>query len=107
MSVELIRPTNASLEVVAAVYAKCYEILGRDAMIEACQFYKRHGADQIQTKRVPDVATELIALREKRTKNGRPASPRHIGDLKSRLTRFGEAFVVDISTITKADIQRY
>jgi integrase len=106
-SVELIRPTGASLEVVAAVYAKCYEILGRDAMIEACQFYKRHGADQIQTKPVPEVVTELIALREKRTKNGRPASKRYIKDLRSRLTRFGESFAVDISTLTKADIQRY
>lgn len=106
-AMELIRPTGASLEVVAAVYTKCYEILGRDAMIEAAQFLKRHGADQIEQKPVSEVVTELISLREKRTKTGRPASQRYIKDLRSRLTRFSESFAVNISTITKADVQRY
>jgi integrase len=106
-SVELLRPTGAALEVAAGVYAKCFEILGGDRMIEAAQFLKRHGGDTLEQKKVSDVVAELIALREKRTKNGRPASWRYITDLRSRLNRFSEAFSVNISTITKADVQRY
>lgn len=106
-AMELIRPTGASLEVVASVYAKACEILGSDAIIEAAKFYKRHGADQLERKRVSEVVTELIALREKRTKKGKPGSARYIGDLRARLARFSESFAVDISTITKADVQRW
>lgn len=106
-SVELLRPTGAALEVAASVYAKCYDILGGDRMIEAATFFKRHGAAIVERKKVSEVVTELISLREKRTKNGRPASARYIGDLRARLTRFSDSFAVDISTVTKSDVQRW
>ena len=101
-SVELIRHTGAALELAASVYAKCFEILGGDYAIEAARFFKRHRADQVTKKRVADVVTELITAKEARGK-----SVRYVGDLRSRLTRFSEAFVVDISTVTTADVQRY
>ncbi len=101
-AVELLRPTGAALEVAAAVYAKCFDILRGDAIIEAAKFYARHRADQVTRKRVADVVAELIAAKEARGK-----SPRYIGDLRARLTRFAEAFVVDISTVATADVQRW
>ena len=101
-AVELLRPTGASLEIAAASYAKSFEILGGDAVIEAAKFYARHRADQVTRKRVAEVVDELIAAKE-----GRGKSARYLGDLRARLTRFAEAFAVDISSITTADAQRW
>ena len=101
-ALELIRPTGATLEMVAATYAKAFEILGSDAMIEAAKFYKRHRADQVTRKPVADVIAELVALKESR---GRSAD--YTKDLRQRLTRFASAYVVDISTITTGDVQRW
>jgi integrase len=100
-SKELIRPTGTSLEVVAATYAKIFEIVG-EAGIEAAQFYKRHRTDQVKRKRVADVVAELIAAKEARGK-----SPRYVGDLSARLNRFAKSFAVDISTVTTADVQKW
>src|SRR5207302_2843289 len=101
-AVELLRPTGAALEVATAAYAKAFEILGGDAVIEAARFYARHRADQITRKPVSEVISELIAAKEARGK-----SARYIGDLRARLNRFAESFVVDVSTITTADVQRW
>ncbi len=100
--VELLRPTGVSLEIACATFAKVFEILGEDAAIAAAMFYKRHGAKQVTRKAVADVVAELIAAKE-----ARGASVRYIGDLRARLTRFADAFAVDISTVTTADVQRW
>lgn len=99
---EILRPSGARLEVAASVYAKAFEILGDDAILEACRFYKSHRADQVTRKRVADVVAELLE-----TKKNRGASARYIQDLRARLNRFAEAFSVDVSTITTADIQKW
>jgi integrase len=101
-AVELLRPTGAALEMAAGTFAKAFEILGGDFVIEAATFYKKHRADQVTRKRVADVVAELIAAKEARKK-----SARYIGDLRARLTRFAEAFAVDISTVTTADVQKW
>src|SRR5438046_2424165 len=59
-AIELLRPAGAALEVAAAAYAKAFEILGEDAVIEAAKFYARHRADQITRKTVSEVISELI-----------------------------------------------
>jgi len=105
-SVQLL-PAGVSLEIACAVYAKCWNILGGDKHIEAANFYKQHRVDQIVHKTVAEVVTELIALKRKRTKRGRAASDRYVGDLSARLTRFAEDFAVDIDTITTPDVQRW
>ena len=101
-AVELLRPTGTALEMAAGTFAKAFEILGGDTVIEAATFYARHRTDQVTRKRVPDVVAELLAMKEARKK-----STRYIGDLRARLTRFAEAFAVDISTVTTADVQRW
>ena len=101
-AVELLRPTGAALEVAAGAYAKSFEILGGDAVIEAANFYKRHRADQVTHKRVADVVAELIASKEARGKSGR-----YVGGLSARLKRFATTFAVDISAVTTADVQKW
>ncbi len=101
-ALELLRPTGATLEMASATFAKCFEILGSDAMIDAAKFYRRHRADQITRKRVADVAAELVASREALGK-----SFRYLKDLRLRLAKFSETFQVDISTVTTPDVQRW
>jgi integrase len=97
-ALELLRPTGATLELAAMTYAKCYEILGGDLMIEAAKFYRRHRADKITKKKVADVVVELLAAKEARKK-----SNRYVADLRTRLTRFAGAFGADVSTIKEPD----
>ena len=101
-AVQLLQPTGASLELAAAVYAKCFEILGGDTLTEAANFYTRHGANRITSKSVPDVVAELVAASE-----ARGLSVRHVSDLRQRLGRFAEAFSVNIGGLTTADVQRW
>jgi integrase len=100
--VELLKPTGASLEMACATFAKCFEILGSDALTEAAKFYARHRADQVTRKRVADVVVELVAAKEARRK-----SASYVRDLRIRLTRFAEAFAVDISSVTTSDVQKF
>ncbi|MBC8095201.1 MAG: tyrosine-type recombinase/integrase [Akkermansiaceae bacterium] len=99
---EILRPTGASLELAASVYAKCFEILGEDKMIEAAHFLKRHGADQVTRCKVAVVVDELVT-----SKTALGKSDAYVNDLRQRLARFATAFAVDISTITTADAQRW
>jgi len=101
-SVELLRPTGASLELACAVYAKMVEILGDDDPIEAAKFYVTHRRNKITHKTVEEAATELIDAKRARGK-----SDRYIGDLSSRLNRFATSHAVDISTLSTADVQRW
>lgn len=101
-AVELLRPTGASLEYAASVFAKCFEILGADRAVEAANFFKLHNADSIQKRTVAKVVSELVENRRARGK-----SDRYVGDLSARLNRFAEDFAVDISSITTADVQRW
>lgn len=101
-AVDVLRPTGLALEVVAANYARAIEILGRDAVLEAANFYNRHGADKIISRQVAEVVAELVAAREARGK-----SPRYLQDLSTRLNRFAQSHAVDISTVTTADVQRW
>ncbi len=105
-ALELIRPTGASLEYAASVFAKVWELIG-DRAIEAAQFFDRHDAGKITAKLVPEVVTELLQVKTQRTKKGRAASPRYLKDLKNRLGRFATDNAVDIGSVTTADVQRW
>jgi site-specific recombinase XerD len=104
---ELLRPTGASLELAASVYAKCYEILGGDKMVQAAEFFDRHDAGKITSKTVGEVVTELLQVKGARTKKGRPASARYLKDLKNRLDRFANDYAVDIGSVTTGDVQKW
>ena len=98
--IELLRPTGLSLEMACAIVAKGVEILGSDRILEACNYFKEHGADQIIPRQMSEVVTELIAHREAAKK-----SDRYVADLRARLNNFAESFAVDIASISTADVQ--
>jgi integrase len=98
-AIELLRPVGIPLEVAAGNYAKAFEVLGGDSIVEAAVFYARHRADKITPRRVADVVAELIASKEGRK------SARYVSDLRARLNRFAADFAVDIGTITGPDVQ--
>jgi integrase len=101
-AIDVLRPTGLALEVVAANYARAVEILGRDAVIETANFFNRHGADKITSRKVAEVVAGLIAAKEARGK-----SARYLQDLSTRLNRFASGHAVDISTVATSDVQRW
>ena len=101
-TVEILRPTGISLEMAAAIVAKCVEILEGDHMVEAARFFKRHGAGTVTHRTVAEVVAELVE-----SKKARGKSARYIGDLSARLNRFAKDFAVDIGTVTTADVTRW
>jgi integrase len=101
-AVELLRPTGASLELASAIYAKAFEILGSDRILEAANFYRQHGADNITPRTVAQVVQELLEAKTARTR-----SERYLGDLRSRLGQFAQDFQTDIGSITTPDVQHW
>ena len=99
---ELLRPTGLSLEMAAATFAKGFEILGGDSLIEAAKFYAEHRVDTLTRRTAAETVAELIE-----SKKARGKSARYIGDLSARLARFAADFAVDIGTVTTADVQRW
>jgi integrase len=99
-AMELLRPFNVSLELVAAKYAKAVEIRGGDFIVEDATYCARHGVDKITRRTVAEAVAELIAAKE-----GRGKSARYLGDLTTRLNRFAKDFAVEISSVTGPDVQ--
>jgi len=91
-AVEILRPTGASLELAATVYAKVFQIVGEDA-IEAATFYARHRAGQVQKRKIADVVVEFVTSREARGK-----SAAYVNDLRQRLARFAKFTGADVTT---------
>lgn len=106
-SLELLKPTGSALETACATYAKACEVLGGDRIAEACAFFMRHGASQIKVRTVADVCDELLAVKERRTSSGRPASANYLKHLRGRLNKIRAAFVVNIGSITTPDLQSW
>ena len=99
-AMELLRPSGASLEIACATYAKAFDLLGGDAMIEAARFYSARRPDKITRRTVAEVLAELLAAKEARGK-----SDRYLADLRIRLGRFANDWPVDIGSIAGPDIQ--
>ncbi len=49
-AVELLRPTGASLELAASTFAKCFEILGGDNLIEAARHFAQHNPAKVEPR---------------------------------------------------------
>jgi integrase len=101
-AVEYLRPTGMSLELAAETVAKAIEILGSNRILEACNFFKDHGADSITPRKVQEVVTEMIAQMEKDK-----LSERYVETIRPRCKRFSESFQVDIGSISGADVQHW
>jgi integrase len=103
-SIELVRPTGATLEIASATFAEAFEILGGNSIIEAARFYARHRPTVAAGKTVAEVVAEYI---EAKRRNDPPFSVSYLKDLEYRLGGFKTAFAVDISNISGPDLQRF
>lgn len=101
-AVELLAPSGLPIELAAANYAKAFEILGGDRIVEAASYFARHNPDNLPQKTVAEAVAEFVAHRE-----SRGASARYLGDLRARLGRFAEAFQVQIASVTGKDVQAW
>lgn len=98
-AIELLRPTSLPLEIVAAHFAKAFEILGGDKIVAAAEYYAAHSPETLARRTVAEVVAEVLASKEgKRTENT-------ISDLRNRLDTFAKAFNVDIANVTTSDVQ--
>lgn len=101
-SVARLKPLGITVDAATGVIAESLKVVASLSEIHAAvKFYAtRHKT--ITAKRVPDVVTELIQLKEN---DG--ASARYIKDLHYRLDRFAESFQKDIGSVTTAEIQEW
>ena len=101
-AVELLRPTGASLELAASTFAKCFELLGGDNLLEAARHFAKSNPAKIEQRLVAEVIADLLAV-----KAADGCSADYLTDLRQRLNRFADRFAVDISTVTTADVQMF
>ena len=101
-AVELLRPTGASLELAASTFAKCFELLGGDNLLEAARHFAKFNPAKVEQRLVAEVIADLLAVK---TADG--CSADYLTDLRQRCNRFADRFAVDISTVTTADVQMF
>lgn len=101
-AMELLRPTGVSIELAAANFAKAFQILGGDRIIEAAEFFRQNNTENLPPRTVAEVADEFIAQRE-----SRQASARYVNDLRSRLSKLVAAFQCPIASVTSANVQEW
>lgn len=101
-AMQLIRPTGAALEIVAATYAKAVETLGGDRILEAITFFMRNNPDNLTQRTVAEVVAEMLTQRE-----AAGVSAGHLQDLRCRLNRFAADFQVPLGSVTAPDLQRW
>ncbi len=97
-----LKPLGISLTAAVAVIVEAVKLTGDlPGVIAAARFYKaKHKT--VTPKRVADVLTELLALKE-----SRGASVRYLQDLRLRLDKFAEKFPCNIGSVTTADVQTW
>jgi integrase len=101
-AVEILRPTGVPLEMAAMIFAESHRILGDAIHVDAARFFKKHHHSNLPRKTVAEVVDELIE-----TKEADGLSDVYLKDLRGRLGRFKEAFKMQISLVTTADIERF
>lgn len=97
---ELLRPLGIPLLTAVTHFVESVKLLGADRVVEASKDFARRNPITRQPITVRKVADELIELKTKRGK-----SDCYLEDLRNRLDKFSEAFVVDVAHVTTADVQ--
>lgn len=101
-SLQNLAPYGVSLISATATLADCLKLVGDLATLQSAAKSYVARNKQLQRKRVSDVVTELLELKE-----ARKASTRYLQDLRGRLTRFGNDFQKDASEVTTSEIQTW
>lgn len=100
-ALEALRPTGVTLEAAAEQYAKAHAMLRSKSLIDVVEFYMQRNPLS-DAKTVAEVAKELV---EQKRAMGR--CEEHIKDLRLRLTRFANAFMCNISSVTTQQIEEF
>ena len=100
--VQTLAPFNISLLSAADTLAEALKLLGDLANVLAAAKDYSQRRKKTTPKRVEDVVTELLAVKE-----ARGGSKRYLQDLRSRLNRFGKSFQKEIGNVTTAEIQEW
>lgn len=101
-AMELIRPTGASLEMVAAEYADAHAKLGGRPLTEAVAYFVKQHPETLPDKTVAQVVAEMLE-----SKKAEGLSGRHIEDLTNRLERFARDFQCEIAGATGGTIKAW
>jgi len=99
---QALKPTGLSLDAVAREYARCFDILGHDGIVEACRHYKK----TVETG-LPDVKVADAVERFADAKRKAQLSPAYLHDIKTILGRFAGAFQCNIASIEPDDLRGY
>jgi integrase len=101
-AMDILKPLRLTLGRVVEKVVEAVEIVGSlENVPVACRFFVERNK-RTTPKRVADVVTELLAVKETRG-----AAPRYIQDLRNRLTIFAESFAKDAANVTTADLQAW
>lgn len=97
-----LEPFNVTVDEATATVAECLKTVGDLANLHAAAKFYAARHKKITPKRVADVVTELIMV-----KQSRGASDRYLKDLHYRLDRFADTFKKDIGSVTTPEIQEW
>ncbi len=101
-SIQTLEPFKIPLVPAVTALAEAIKILGDLSLVTAAaKFYAARHKPTIH-KRVSEVVAELLSV-----KSARGMSQRYLQDLRSRLSRFSEAFCRDACNVTTAEVQQW
>lgn len=101
-AVDALKPTGVPLDVAAMEYAQAYALLQGQALMDAVRFYVKMHPHSAPRKRVAEVVTELVGIRE-----ADGASQVYLKDLRGRLGRFGGEFKGLIGELTGLEVENF
>ncbi len=100
---EAIGHTGLTLDVVAREFAAAFDILGRDAIIEAARYFKRRAEAELPSVTVAEAVVRFVAAKE-----AEGISPHYRKDLRFMLERgLAEAFHCNLAAVTPDDLRAY
>ena len=97
-----LEPTGVSIDIACRTFAAAVDILGGDAILEACRYFAKH-----RDGGLPDITVTDASARFVEAKRREGLSPRHIKDLMRVTGKFAHAFAVNLKDVTSEDLGRY
>ena len=100
---DAIQRTGLSLDVVAREFVTAFDILGRDAIIEAARFFKAKAESKVAPVPVAEAVERFVAAKE-----AEGISPHYRKDLRLILEKgVGEHFRCNLSAVAPDDLRAY
>ncbi len=99
---EALSPTGVSLDIAAREFAKAFEILGHDGIIEAARFFKRH-----KESALPDITTTEAAERFHAAKMAEGMSRKYLKDIRLITRKLSTCFQCNLKSITADELSDY